>query len=249
MKKILIAFIVFISSALATCAQDLITKNDGSIIEVNTQEVNMNESYVKYRLSSNPDGPLYTMPLSEIRMIQYADGTYDLFESEEAAKPQISYPLLVENKKYRQLKEIYDPAEYRPGFNDRYNPGWIGVASFFIPGLGQAITDEWGRAAGFFFGTQLFICGTAVPLAISYQNKNFQTSIPLLLIMAGVLGIDIWSVCDAVRIAKVKNMYYQDLYSTYSRVEFGVEPYLASLPYPSSSGMAAAAGLTLRISF
>lgn len=28
----------------------------------------------------------------------------------------------------------------------------VGIASGFIPGLGQAINGEWGKAAGFFFG-------------------------------------------------------------------------------------------------
>ena len=67
----------------------------------------------------------------------------------------------------------------------------VGIASAAVCGLGQAINGEWGKAAGFFFGTIAasalgFILGggKAKGLALSY-------------LMGGAVGI--WSIVDAVK--------------------------------------------------
>lgn len=57
----------------------------------------------------------------------------------------------------------------------------VGIASSLIPGLGQAINGQWGKAAGFFFG---------------------ETAAISLLGAVGWLGIGIWSVVDAVKNAQ-----------------------------------------------
>lgn len=56
----------------------------------------------------------------------------------------------------------------------------VGLASFFVPGLGQAVNGEWGKAAGFFLGTAV----------------TFSLLGPIALIPA------IWSIVDAVKNAK-----------------------------------------------
>lgn len=63
----------------------------------------------------------------------------------------------------------------------------VGIASGLIPGLGQAINGEWGKAAGFFLGN------------VALNGMAFAVS-PLLAIPA--LGINIWAIVDAVKNAK-----------------------------------------------
>ncbi len=65
----------------------------------------------------------------------------------------------------------------------------VGIASGFITGLGQAINGQWGKAAGFFFGTM-----AAGAVAGKLLGK----------LGAGLVGIAgcAWSIVDAVKNAK-----------------------------------------------
>lgn len=67
----------------------------------------------------------------------------------------------------------------------------VGIASGIIPGLGQAINGSWGKAAGFFFGN----------MAVGLVGRYTGAKIPALL--CG-LGVNIWSIVDAVKGAKSK---------------------------------------------
>ena len=71
----------------------------------------------------------------------------------------------------------------------------VGIASAFVNGLGQAINGEWGKAAGFFFG------GLVVPATIAILSRGKSAAA---FWGAGVasLGINIWSIVDAVKNAK-----------------------------------------------
>lgn len=63
----------------------------------------------------------------------------------------------------------------------------VGIASAFVPGLGQGINGQWGKAAGFFFG--------------SMAAGIMASSIPFIGFPLG-LGLGIWSIVDAVKNAK-----------------------------------------------
>lgn len=73
------------------------------------------------------------------------------------------------------------------------------------------------------------------------------------LYLAGI-ALNIWSTCDAVRVAKIKNMYYQDLRQQRAAMDWKIEPFFAAAP---KSGPAAGpsarttptAGLSLCITF
>lgn len=88
------------------------------------------------------------------------------------------------------IKDMYNTRDYVKSSANPYSPGWSGVGSFFLPGLGQMICGETGRG---------------------------------LAILGGDLAFDIWNICDAVRIAKVKNMYFQDLQGRRT-MEFNMYP-------------------------
>lgn len=72
----------------------------------------------------------------------------------------------------------------------------VGIASFLCSGLGQAINGQWGKAAGFFFGS----LGLGAISGVSMRTN------PTLSIISGLgtLGIGIWSIVDAVRNAKTE---------------------------------------------
>ena len=59
---------------------------------------------------------------------------------------------LVPGMKYRNLKHIYDYKDYQPSIYESHSPGGMGVASFFIPGLGQMISGEVGRGLAWLGG-------------------------------------------------------------------------------------------------
>ncbi len=68
--------------------------------------------------------------------------------------------------------------------------------------------------------------------------------------MAARLGLDIYSICDAVHVSKAKNMYNQDLRAQRASLDFRIEPYFAYTPTGGPIGsLAPAAGLSLKLNF
>ena len=70
----------------------------------------------------------------------------------------------------------------------------VGLASFFVTGLGQAINGSWGKAAGFFFSSILLALISAFTVG---RNKLIAA-----ISGTGAIGISIWSIIDAVKNAK-----------------------------------------------
>ena len=82
----------------------------------------------------------------------------------------------------------------------------VGIASTFIPGLGQAINGQWGKAAGFFGGSialDLLSGATAMLIPMASGKKAAKTgAIGALAAYVALMGVRIWSVVDAVKGAK-----------------------------------------------
>ena len=71
----------------------------------------------------------------------------------------------------------------------------VGIASAFLPGLGQAINGDWGKGVGFFLGTGV----------LGFLSKLAAASGKIGLGLAGglaTLGLGIVSIVDAVKSAK-----------------------------------------------
>lgn len=77
--------VLFLFPVWGVCAQDLIVKHDASKIEARVLEITLDE--VSYKRFSNPDGPTYRLPVSEIRYIEYPNGERDTFRT-ESEKPE-----------------------------------------------------------------------------------------------------------------------------------------------------------------
>ncbi|WMX15636.1 hypothetical protein [Aureispira sp. CCB-E] len=86
--KILILFIATLIN-FNLIAQDNIIKIDGSEIKVKVTEVQLD--FIKYKRFDNINGPTYSIPKSNIFMIQYENGTKDLFNTCSFVRSTIAY--------------------------------------------------------------------------------------------------------------------------------------------------------------
>lgn len=122
---------------------------------------------------------------------------------------------------------------YQPG--DPYNPRGAGEASALIPGLGQMICGEGARGAGFLLGwmgsLSIFIIG--ITMDYDERDPDFQQKITTQKVLcfsglAGSVTFWIWSIKDAVKVAKVNNMAFRDKRKV--QRETNIYPYIK---YPS----------------
>ena len=152
---------------------------------------------------------------------------------------------------YKLDKEKYDYRTWTYEAYDRYNPGVCGVASFFIPGLGQIIAKEVERGSIFLaaaIGSYAIYGIGAVQANNVLNDANYSGTYDgegVVLMTTGLIGvvvIGIWSTIDAVRVAKVKNLAWRD------DTGFGgirLEPYIAPIESYNSTQV----GLRLKWSF
>lgn len=80
-----VSFIIVLMSvfcSLEASAQDRIITKDAKDISAYITEVNIDD--IKYRRADNQDGPVYTLPKSEISTIIYANGAVEVFNDEPA---------------------------------------------------------------------------------------------------------------------------------------------------------------------
>jgi hypothetical protein len=133
------------------------------------------------------------------------------------------------NAQYKINKSKYDYRTYKYQDGDPYKPGIAGFASFLIPGLGQMSSGAGGRGAAFLGG---FVgCLTIYGIGSSHYYEDEEGThggpVPLYIGLIGALTIDLISVIDAVRVAKVTNLYFRDKYM--SRYSLKASPYLGSV--------------------
>ena len=81
-----------------------------------------------------------------------------------------------------------------------------------------------------------------------YGNKKVEVDGAWALLQAARLVVNIWAICDAVRVAKIKNMYYQDMNGRYSSVSARFEPFLSCVPSGNQQNTAAL-GMSFKVSF
>ena len=252
MKKIFLSLIAIIASMILANAQDFVIMKNGDEIKAKVLEITMDE--VKYRLYDEPDGVIYTVWKSDIIMIHYESGRSEVFSQKVMPSPYYSgrEPLydIRPGMKYNELKHLYNHKDYTPSSSD-FNPGWCGVASFFIPGLGECILGEWGRGLGKFFGNMALMSAAAISFHAGvyagyyYEEEAWPLGIAAICSAAAV-GLNIWSIVDAIRIAKVKNMYEQDLKQVYS---FNLDLYPSVNCIQMGNTMQPTVGFTLALRF
>lgn len=272
-------FLICIIASLNVHAQDIITKSNGDELAVKVLEVNPDN--LKYKLWDYMDGPTYTISKSEILLVKYENGHKDVFANKESAtatvekrnetvtvtdgtdnqqvlKLNASAPVSP-GMRYKQYKKLYNHRMYIPEPGDRYSVGWGGWASFFIPGLGQMINGEGGRGAGYLIGS--ILCGTTTILGANLCNTGVATDDEGMIIggiIATVCGsvawlsVDIGAIVDGVRVARIKNMYYQDMQKIKNHPEINVtmQPYVSATSSHIGAGLdTPVAGISLCMTF
>ncbi len=249
-----IVFFVMAFSFVSTLnAQDIITLKDGSDIQAKILEINASE--IKYKKYSNPDGPIYTIQKNDVLIVQYENGEKDVFSYNQHTSN--TKEKIYEGMKYNEYRKFYDTKNYISQPTDPYSRGWAGVASAFIPGLGQGVAGEWGRGALFFLGniginallyTQRLEYTQYSNLTYTYQTYYEYTNLYWVILAVGI-AYDIWSICDAVHVAKIKNMYHQDIRGQKTAmIECSVSPLLTITPNVGNNNQPIT-GLSFKILF
>ncbi|MBE6326092.1 MAG: hypothetical protein E7077_03340 [Bacteroidales bacterium] len=112
--------ILFFATSLCTIvanAQDVVIFRNGEETEVKVEEITPNE--VKYKKTSNPDGPSYIFNKDDIFMIKYKNGEKDVFapeaevqvqQAESQSKPVIVKDVTVKRKSPSGLASTYNGA-------------------------------------------------------------------------------------------------------------------------------------------
>ena len=77
MRTLFISALTMITS-FSAFSQDTLFTRSGKIIPAKVFEINQTD--IKYKKPSNPDGPLYTISKEEIAVIEYKNGSKDVFE-------------------------------------------------------------------------------------------------------------------------------------------------------------------------
>lgn len=85
MKRILPIWAAIVFGTGTAAAQDLIVKTDAGRIEARVTEISPDA--VRYKRFSNPDGPTYVLPVSEIDYILYPNGERDTFKKPDPERP------------------------------------------------------------------------------------------------------------------------------------------------------------------
>lgn len=173
---------------------------------------------------------------------------------------------VVPGMKYREYKNLYDTHFYERQGVHPYSPVGSGIASLFIPGLGEIINGQAGRGI-LIIGTNVAstLCLAAIANYAAYEEydpvtdtKTIKVNLEggdaaaVLGILAGKIILNIWSIFDAAHIAKVKDMYFQDIARQYGDLSFDVEPFLTMVPSGNNiagSTLTPTAGLSMKLSF
>ena len=164
--------------------------------------------------------------------------------------------------KYREYKKLYDSCNYQRQFDDRYAPAGLGVASFFIPGLGQMISGEVGRGfawfGGYMGGIVVAYSGLLIGLAsiedatypgLTSANRHAAGTAGTIMMVAGMTGavtVQIFSIIDAVKVARIKNMHYQEVNR---KRDIDMQMYPSVTYMNTYNGTKAAPGVTLAVRF
>lgn len=156
----------------------------------------------------------------------------------------------IKDRSYKELKSEYNYKDYEKTIVDRYSTGWSGIASFVIPGLGQMVCGEFTRGLSFLGGHFAGLMLAQGVITTSAANNGGEATdgaaVVALAAVTGTLALDICSIVDAVRVAKVKNMYIQELRRMYS---FDVNLAPSFDVVNTGDGLKPTAGMTLAISF
>ena len=268
MKKLFL-LAVFMLIGLSLSAQDVIVRRNGQTVEAKVTEVNPDN--VRYKRFDNPDGPTFTILISDIQSITYENGSTDVFEAPAAAAPApaqkaaaqeesdelfaLNPDMLRDGLRYKKIKRNYVKTDYVYLQNPRYSTSraWWNV---LVPGVAQFSMGEVGLGIRYMFFNAAWYTLSSVYLFLEEPfpiGKDFylqdEGTICFLLGMSGQILNTVLSIVNATKVAKVKSLYYHDLNVLHrsGQISFDVTPVV--LPYYSQNGLALAPGIGMQLKF
>lgn len=169
---------------------------------------------------------------------------------------------------YKDLKDYYSAKNYVKTSSDPYSVFWTGFESLATPGVGHLLMKETGRGWAFIGGEVVIsmIGQTAVNSLMAqvqikdgelvkdengqiiFADESKAKSAVGFMIGAFVLdaALRVWCCIDGVKVAKVKNQYYRDLYGKHA---FNTSVHPSVNLVSDGSKVVPAAGMTFALNF
>ena len=169
---------------------------------------------------------------------------------------------------YKDLKDYYSAKNYVKTSSDPYSVFWTGFESFATPGVGHLLMKETGRGWAFIGGEVVIsmIGQTAVNSLMAqvqikdgeivkdengqiiFADESKAKSAVGFMIGAVVLdaALRVWCCIDGVKVAKVKNQYYRDLYGKHA---FNTSVYPSVNMVSDGNKVVPATGMTFALNF
>ncbi|MFV0392645.1 MAG: hypothetical protein ACK5KP_12335 [Paludibacteraceae bacterium] len=285
MKKSFLLILVFGAFCSYVSAQDTIVLVNGD--KLITKVVEMNADIVTYKDFSKLDGVNFMLSTKEISSVHFFNSSVktfnetpddDVYINDVPVRRNDSRAMtgsprkhefekgysnsdrdMLLNMSYREKKQIYSYKNYRARYDDPYNVAVAGIASYFIPGLGQMISGEVGRGFAFLGGTVGSYCVGYIGLGLVmggvgydydyyYYDDGLMVAGSIMTVVGFLSGLtlNICSIVDAIRVAKVNNMHRQDLMN--NQISFQLKPYVGT-PNQFSVVKDNPVGLTLSLNF
>ena len=149
--------------------------------------------------------------------------------------------------RYKDYKNLYDASTYRAQWGDPYSPFASGVLSAIVPGLGHIAAGELGRGLCF-FGGYMSLALAMGGLSSDNVSSTFDSDFLRLVTGSAFLGVYIWNICDAVKVAKIKNLYMRDICGDRAALNFNLQPYFNCVPAATGNNRFVG-GLALTMNF
>jgi hypothetical protein len=244
----LITAISFSVSAQNGNMEEVVYLKNGSIIHGTIIEQIPNES-LKVKTK---DGSVFVYKMTEVDKLtkeQIANASGNTGNNNYIGNQYLN----IASPSYKHIKMNYNHHMYMSQPGDPYNPTVSGLCSWFIPGLGQMICGETGRGLGFlggYLGCYVFMgIGSGIASTVYYEDDPAYIAGELMVLVgaAGLITVNIWSIVDAVRVAKVKDMYVGDMRSKTSSVKLELSPYVGQISM--NNEIVRPVGLTMRVKF
>lgn len=144
------------------------------------------------------------------------------------------YALIAYSQTYDVNKSNFDSREYIPLKSDVYSPSSCFWNSILIPGLGQINSNEPVRGVVFMIPWAAFelvyLSGISSELGVFVGSNTYRRGTAERIIIGGIGAtlIGVFSAIDAIKVAKVNNMYYQSQ-NKKANVSLQINPYLEPL--------------------
>jgi hypothetical protein len=142
MKKVVVLSLLFLFGFMFySAAQDIIYKKDGSKEEAKITQVGDKE--IQYKKFSNPEGPVYSLAKSEILMITYQNGEYEMIQNQtdpvKVSKQELSTNFTKNLIGYHLFDVVY--GDFTFSYERILSSGTVGIK---IPlGFGYAYNSDY----------------------------------------------------------------------------------------------------------